>query len=211
MINLNTLIISDTHFNHKGMLKASKKRQSVAESIEDLDNLLWRNLSKIQNKTILHLGDLTWSGGTAKHLLPNIEALSSKVLFIPGNHDKNSIGTYKKGFNEVFTGINNLTKQQVFLNKESEFLNCIILDIQDIRILFSHYPVFDDCEYDKKTKFYPAILNLREIFEELKCDLNIHGHTHEKTISKKSYNCSVENINFKPKKLEDILKEKGLI
>jgi len=72
--------------------------------------------------------------------------------------------------------------------------------------MFTHFPLFHECPYDKEKPFYRSIELLERLFLEYECDLNIHGHTHEVNSKfKKSFNVSVENIDFKPISLKEIL------
>ena len=77
-------------------------------------------------------------------------------------------------------------------------------DIDDNRVLFSHFPVFDNNSYDKKYQKITNILN--RIFILTHCKINIHGHTHSKSSNfQDSINVSVENIDFYPMGLSGFL------
>jgi len=52
------------------------------------------------------------------------------------------------------------------------------------RVIFSHFPIFDDNPYDKKYSIITTILEY--IFKETQCNINIHGHTHSK-IAKENF------------------------
>jgi len=85
-INLNTYIISDTHFGHENIIK-------YCDRPENHDALMmknwWRTISL--DDTILHLGDLTFKSRSdiAFGLLPG------KKYLIKGNHDKKSNSWYE--------------------------------------------------------------------------------------------------------------------
>lgn len=203
-IDLDTLMYSDTHFKHNGISKYSKKRRALIEKGFSIDLVMWKELYTPRNKLIFHLGDFAWSG--VSNLMQDVSAISSDIILLPGNHDTNSINTFRKGFDYVIQGLN-IYGKEVIKKKEDKMFHCLVKEISGVKILFSHYPVFDNCHYDKVAKFYPAIERLREVFEENKCDINIHGHTHEKNIKYKSFNVSVENLDFKPISIRDILEK----
>ena len=88
--------------------------------------------------------------------------------------------------------------------KKFEKVSCLIKNINGKRVLFSHYPVFNDNPYDEK---FRNITNaLEEIFNILNCDINVYGHTHSYIVGdKKCINACLEVNDFKPLKIEEIL------
>jgi calcineurin-like phosphoesterase family protein len=125
-----------------------------------------------------------------------------------------------QGWNSVIEGVNfslkrledeqnllNLTQNDIAANRlANSLLNCLVLDYEDERILFSHFPVFDDNPYDKK--FDTITETLEEIYLLSECTLNIHGHVHSKTAKEDvCVNACVESIDFKPTKLNELIKE----
>lgn len=75
------------------------------------------------------------------------------------------------------------------------------------RILFSHFPIVDTDGYD--ARYAEQIAGLKWIFDYCECDYNIHGHTHENLMKdSRCINVSIENIRFKPIKLEEIIKSR---
>jgi calcineurin-like phosphoesterase family protein len=77
----------------------------------------------------------------------------------------------------------------------------------DKKCLFSHYPVYNDDEWDLKNKMIaPRIKLLETIFTTNECNLNVHGHIHSNDSAfRYSRNVSFEKIGFRPIKLSTIL------
>jgi calcineurin-like phosphoesterase family protein len=103
-------------------------------------------------------------------------------------------------------GIKTYIETMKYRYKSFKKISCLIKEIDGKRVLFSHYPVFNDNPYDEK---YMDITNaLEEIFNLTNCDINIHGHTHSYLVSdKRCINVCLEVNDFKPLNLEDTLNE----
>lgn len=172
--------------------------------IEQLNNYISKD------DKILYLGDVTFKDG-----FKLAKKLNRKITFIKGNHDKDKhIEFYKsQGWDviegirieaDVDDGIKTYLDSIKYRYKKFEKISCLIKDINDKRVLFSHYPVFNDNPYDEK---YRNLTNaLEEIFNITECDVNIHGHTHSYIVGdKKCINACLEVNDFKPLKIEEIL------
>lgn len=125
-INLDTWLISDTHFFHDGIIKLTGRNK------HSMDDFLaaWKELIKPEDE-VLHLGDIFMGRGStnkAKSLLPG---LSGKKFFIRGNHDHESTAWYSLyGFTEV--------------GKDSR----LYYEWEGKRVLFSHYPDCHNYDWD---------------------------------------------------------------
>jgi len=129
------------------------------------------------------------------------------------NHDKLHDSEYKKlGFTFTENTIlvrdyDNLLKIKSIvekINQTHKFFNFLIFDIGEFRFLTSHFPIVDTQGYDKK--FETQINGLKEIFELTNCDYNLHGHTHHNQMDDpRTINLSIENIDYKPIKIKDII------
>jgi calcineurin-like phosphoesterase family protein len=77
----NIWFTSDTHFNHKNVIKYSNR---PFDSIEDMDEILIQNWNKVVHKkdTIYHLGDFCF-GNPQKYL----DKLNGNIIRIKGSHD----------------------------------------------------------------------------------------------------------------------------
>lgn len=215
VINEDTLIISDTHFGHNKILDFEPCRltQLKVDGFNDNEHDEWLinkwNSVVGKDDTVLHLGDLAFKGIT--NYLPR---LNGNIILVLGNHDrKPQVDAYSSitvldgcyiNLNEV------LTKVVTSSDKLYNLFSGLVIEVNDKRILFSHYPVFNSDkinEYDHKNpNISPRISLLENIFSSNNCDLNIHGHIHSgNNAFKNSKNVSLENINFKPIRLGDLL------
>lgn len=208
MLNItkNTIITSDNHFGHKNINNFVPERDifiknNNLKSFEDYMINEW-NKHLNENKQILCLGDFSFKSATNYG-----NFISGNNILLPGNHDSNSIDTYlNNGFTNVLTGVNIIEKNIHFKAENYDFrmLNCLITEIEGVKIMFSHFPVFDDNKYD--IKFKEITNKLEELFLDFNCNLNIHGHTHNlKAKEKFCFNASIEGTNFKFLSIEDIL------
>lgn len=206
IINKDTIITSDNHFGHKNINTFIPARELFIKttnysSFEDYMINEW-NTHLENGKQVFCLGDFSFKSATNYG-----NFISGKNILLPGNHDLNSVDTYlSNGFNTVLTGLNIIENNIHFkaIDFDSQLLNCLIVTIEGVKILFSHFPVFDDNPYD--IKFKQITNKLEEIFLDFNCNLNIHGHTH--TLNAKEsfcFNASIEATNFKFLSIEDIL------
>jgi len=118
MINLDTYIISDTHFGHANIVKYCDRPENHNELMEQN---WWRTVSIDDN--ILHLGDVLWYKKTSEQI-GTVQRLPGNKMLIKGNHDGRQNWWYEDlGFTimpkRVFAKINHKT------------------------ILFTHYPEDD--------------------------------------------------------------------
>jgi len=212
-ITLDTLLVSDTHFDHRHIEKFCPSRQKIIElsnkSNSPEDILFQRIWEENEGKTIFHLGDFAFKGiNKYKERLEK-----TNTILLKGNHDKKIDKHYLyNGFSEVIEGINIFQHDMTFKTIESlpSFCNAYIKEFNGTKVFFSHFPLFHKDKHDMKKPFYKGIEIMENLYEELKCDINIHGHTHEQnSIFKNSFNVSVENIDFKPISIREILEYKG--
>jgi calcineurin-like phosphoesterase family protein len=154
---------------------------------------------------IFHLGDFAW-----KHINQISNQLTGRKILLKGSHDRSKPSVYQRAnwklIDDILIDIKNEFKI-IALPKPSPYKlnsNCIIKDILDYRILFSHIPIVDDNLFDQKYQESRRVL--QNLFENYKCDLNIHGHIHSKDAKGiMCFNVSVEKNEFKPIRLKEIL------
>lgn len=205
-IDLDTIITSDNHFGHNNINNFIPSRAVFAKlhNYQSFEHYMIQEWNKHleENKQVFCLGDFSFKSATNYG-----NFISGNNILLPGNHDINAIDTYlANGFKNVLTGLNVIEKDIHFKAQDfdSKLLNCLIVNIEGIKIMFSHFPVFDDNPYDKKFK---EITNkLEELFLDFDCNLNIHGHTH--TLNAKEsfcFNVSIEATDFKFLSLREIL------
>jgi calcineurin-like phosphoesterase family protein len=207
-------IIADTHFNHTNMLsyELSRIEQTKLSGYNSFEAMIIDNWNKTinTNTNVLHLGDVAFGDGYKL-----VEKLNGNITLIIGNHDKKEhIIFYKQQKWKIIDKIvldipkahlvqNQLSKQFSKEQLSNNLLACLVMDIDNKRIMFSHFPVFDNNPYDKKYKKITEVLEL--IFEITNCDINIHGHTHSKKANKDfCINACLELNNFKPLELISI-------
>lgn len=208
-------IISDNHFGHqKAFLEFEKIRQKLSNDFFIFEELMMVKINKSKTNSLLYLGDFCINKKDLNKTFKNIKEQTSRIkinnkILIKGNHDKENNEFYiKSGWDYV------INKPVIFLNDEIielknnfEYTGCIITKINGKNVLFSHFGIFDnDPRYNNK--FEKQIIYLQNLYEKYNCELNIHGHSHSsKTYTKKSFNVSVENINFKPISFDEIIKK----
>ncbi len=211
-----TFIISDTHFGHDKIFKKEPSRLGVHTNHKKA----FKHLCEQWNNTIapydnvLHLGDVMGKDGLAY-----IKNLSGKKYMILGNHDikNNNKKLLQKNNFSIIKGIqlSSLSNAQEILlsikpllkglnTYQTKLLSIIIADINGLRVLFSHYPLFD--RYPKDKHILPLKKLFEYLFEITGCQLNIHGHTHSfDTKDKRCINASLDVTGYKPIKLGALL------
>ena len=202
IITEETFVISDTHFG------------DLASLANGFDKYLVNNWNKTVSKTdtVLHLGDFT-SDDTAKALEEKIRKygnlLNGRILLIRGNHDTAPKGVYDTAGIELVNEFKN------------PWYYAVSGTVKDIKILFSHYPIkdiytiinhhriiqnFDYIRQLDENPFKFTIEQLEEIFIKNKCDINIHGHIHNKIkLFDNLINVSPDNIGYAPVRLGELL------
>lgn len=216
-ITLDTFLISDTHFGQNSIIQKEPIRSIITNyaGYKNNFNLIVDNWnSKIKNDDlILHLGDVYFKNG-----LSYVKKLKGNKRLIIGNNDITKIDNLKKlgwkAKNKIILKIPQKDKIKEKIQKkygqidekiETIFLNGIIIDISNHRILFSHFPVFNRKINDKFSKVRDI---LDDYFRFSDCSLNIHGHTHSKNTNNAfCINLSCEKTNLEPVQLKTILNQ----
>jgi len=156
------------------------------------------------DSTVLHLGDFAFRG-----IEEWTKKLNGNKILLRGNHDLKSARTYTDaGWKDVIENIKIIVGNNTFdlsprIDKYWNGLFTAIETNNDITsILFSHYPVFNNNEWDVK-KYGKITDLLEEIYEDIDCDINIAGHTHTKNSDfENAINVSLEHCtNLSPMKL----------
>lgn len=165
-VSLDDWFISDTHFGHKNIIKYCNRPMNH-------EQVIIRNWMKVvkPTDTIFHLGDVT--------------------VFYGENQEEweQVVGTKLTGNKKLVMGNHDLRPKKYYASLGFKVIEPFIANVDDIRILFSHYPTYHTPEDN--------------------WDLNIHGHSHthkKKKWSKFHINISVEHMKYSPARLRDILK-----
>ena len=170
-------LTSDNHFYHTRIIKYSNR---PFENVDEMNIKMIENWNSVvsKNDLVIHLGDFALAHfDISKNILEN---LNGHKIIIKGNHDRSIKWLLRLGFNRAYKSLS-------FENTKYG------------KLLFIHNPkkVSND-----KENYYNFI---------------IHGHIHEKKLSdfdysefkniKKYINVSVEQFNYKPIKISEILKK----
>ena len=209
-ITPDTFIISDTHFGHKLVLKKEPSRvvalnNTHFKNFDDLSVSWWNEVVQPQDY-VLHLGDLFFADGD--DILPKLHG--NKILII-GNNDVGKCENLKNW--NIISKIKFKIPEKDELKKimkrkwgdelKNPYATGLIVDVGNVRIMFSHFPVG---ERRGSEKYYKARDIIDYAYFLAKCEVNIHGHIHSKNpVQDYCYNASTEKLNFRPKKLRDIL------
>lgn len=177
-INLNTWIVSDTHFGHNRIVELCNRPPNHDEIM--LGN--WKDTVG-DNETILHLGDLGLRHGKPEHLRKSVSELPGKKYMIWGNHDEGSEAFYNDlGFEMLDDFIVNWN-----LTSHDDLGDIV----DNVNILFSHYPRVD--------LYIPA--NWINIHGHI----HNNGYPPEAEIKVDYRNVSIERMAYGPVRLRDIL------
>ena len=212
-ITPDTYIISDTHLAHKNIthFEPSRLEKMYSMGYTNHDKFIkdnWNN-TVLPDSNVLHLGDLAF-----KDLDNQIKDLNGHKTLILGNHDR-------KPLHQAYTNNNWITVNGLyfldkytfkFQTRETEvqddmLFSAIIAPYKGKRVLFSHYPVFENDNYDfKNPKISSRIRTLENLFQYYGCDYCVHGHSHSRKNTKSfNINVSLEQTDFKPIRLGEIL------
>lgn len=219
-ISGNTKITSDTHFGHKNIEKYEPIRVEMAANsgYQNSNDFLIDNWNKDVKKDeiVLHLGDYAFESPQN-----TFGVLNGKIILIVGNHDKKKAKFYKKNFYEVIDSpiidLPNISQEEILEEFDKLFLDennqrnalvcCLIKEFSGKKIMFSHFPVYDNNPYDKK--YTQVREQLEWLYEKTGCELNVYGHTHShKSAFKKSISATVENTNMRILDIKTLLEQK---
>lgn len=214
-ISGNTLTSADHHFGHNKLFNEFEpNRQKINSNFHQFEQeLIKRWNTKVSNKDImLYLGDFCINKRDDKETISNITSTTSKLqgkkILIPGNHDKLSKNYYlNSGWDLV------IENAYVFLNNEltiiplkGNFSNCLIIEINNKKVMFSHFSIFDEEDERLQAKYNDDIQSLKEVYKQFKCELNIHGHVHGRKLSHKDTKpVCVEQTNYFPQKISEVI------
>jgi len=202
LLHLIATIPLDDQRNHTEMSELAKK---LIPFHDDMLVEKWNTVVGV-NDTIFHLGDFAFRG-----IDEVTKRLNGNKILLRGNHDLKNGRTYiDAGWKDIIENIkivvgNNTLDLSPRIDK---FWNGLYTAIGDKSILFSHYPIFNNNEWDVK-KYGKITDLLEEIYEDISCEMNIHGHTHTKnSIFKDSVNVSLEHCtSLTPMKIRDLISE----
>ena len=167
--------ISDTHFNHKNIIKYCNR---PFDSVEEMNNIIIKNWNKVilPNDIIYHLGDFAL--GNKELSLSIIHKLNGNKFLIRGNHDKWKVSDYE---NYGFTVLKNAP-----------------IRLDDYKLILSHIPLPDKQIPNEYINLHGHIhnKNLYDCYEKYDpCNYSLEKHI----------NLSCDVTDFKPVSIYQIL------
>ena len=212
-VNRNLFITSDPQFGSQSVFDHVPARK-LHGHINKLHRALvdnWNSVIDVDD-VVLCLGDFTQNLKHKKKSMSLVEkysrALSGKKILIRGNHDtEDTCWYYDCGWNCVIEYPLIIQNRSMnWLSAPTRYCGCIICEINGTRILFSHFAIYeddyDDCRYPVEKAY------LRDLFGRYHCDINIHGHTHNRSV--KHPDClsvCMEQTLFTPVKIKQFLSQ----
>lgn len=182
ILNAKIYCISDTHFNHKNIIKYCNR---PFKDVEEMNKVLIENWNNIVTEydTIFHLGDVALTNESEmKELIPK---LKGEKILIRGNHDKKSIEFFKNvGFYAVIDESIKLKKYKFILSHTP---------LPDTKISKGYINVHGHIHNNPLHQINPTTKEMeypKELYSE-----------------KLHINVSADVIEFKPISLEEILKK----
>lgn len=173
--------ISDTHFNHKNIIKYCNR---PFKDVDEMNKVLIENWNNTVTDfdTVFHLGDVALTNESKMRNL--IAKLKGKKILIRGNHDKKS----KEFFKNVGFGI--IPENPLKLNT--------------IKLILSHKPLKDTEIPEGYVNIHGHIHN--NPLHKTNPITNEIEYPEELYSEKLHFNVSVDAIEFKPISLEELLK-----
>ena len=171
---------SDSHYDHKNILKYCKRPFS---SVEEMNQGLIDNWNSVvcPDDTVFHLGDVTFGGNT--NLINYISQLNGHIILIKGNHDR-------KLQQSICDKLFDYTCQQLTLN------------IDGITVFLNHFPFLcfsGTYKTDKSIQLFGHIHS-----GPLSSGPDIDRFMQYGTLNQ--YDVGVDNNYYKPVNWEEILK-----
>jgi calcineurin-like phosphoesterase family protein len=165
-------IASDLHLGHANII--NKYCSRPFENTDVMDETIIENWNNTVGKDdiVFFLGDFCFWKNYRKDSSPSVnyrKRLNGYIIFIRGNHDK---FVDFSAFDEVYDDL-------------------IIQDMHSMDLIYlCHYPILDN-----RFRYFEDFFKLNPNI------LYLHGHVHNNPEFKpfyNSFNCSIENINYKP-------------
>ena len=208
-VTKDTFVISDTHFFHKNIEEYEPTRQIYKElgyeSQEEFMIDKWNSVVE-DDDIVIHLGDFSFEKADI------LKSLKGRKILVKGNHDHLPLYYYNDIFELIVKGgtiLGICDGYEIEIGTGHKYANGLILDIDDVRIMFTHIPAIRYLPFD--TRYGEVLHVLNDIFLMHNCDFNVHGHIHLKeTLLSNFINVCVECIDFRPVQLKEIISFKGV-
>lgn len=212
-INTQLFITSDPQFGAQGLFDNLPIRKRFGD-IEDLHRELVHNWNAVINRDdyVLCLGDFTQNLKDKKKSMELVETytrqLRGRKILIRGNHDaEDTSWYYDSGWNCLIEyPLIILDGHMEWIPAPTPFCGCLITEVNDIRILFSHFAIYED-EFDDR-RYLVEKAYMRELYDRYHCTINIHGHNHTRPIDHPDcFSVCVEHTYFTPITLGQFLRQ----
>ncbi len=167
--------ISDTHFNHKNIIKYCNRPFNSIEQMNEAIIKNWNNIVSNED-TIYHLGDFAL--GTKESIIDIVNRLNGKKYLIRGNHDKWGVSTY-----ESFGFI---------------VLKNAPIKIDEYKLMLSHIPIPD-------SQIPKGFVNIHGHIHDKKLYECIEKYEQSRYSIEKHINISCDVTDFKPISITEIL------
>lgn len=152
---------SDTHFNHKNILKYNPNRLDHCDDVESMNQAIVDNWNKVVNDsdTVYHLGDVAF--GKPENASKWVAQLNGNIHLIKGNHDYTS---YLKEIGVFFESVQDYKMLRNLHNK---------------KVVLFHYPIVNwDTKFHGSLHFYGHVHGapVRELANTRSFDVGIDTH-----------------------------------
>lgn len=187
-ITRDLFLTSDPQFGSVGLFNNVQARRNYGD-IDTLHEALISNCNAAiaGHEVVLCLGDFTQNLKHVEDSRTQVQKFSrlvnGKKILLRGNHDAEDTSWYYDcGWNCVVECPPIITNKKLqWLAAPTRFCGCLICEFDGCRIMFSHFAIYeddyDDCRYPLEKAY------LREVFDRYQCHLNIHGHTHARSVA----------------------------
>ena len=208
-INVESWVISDTHFYHDNILKyeTCRAERMQAEGFSEQTQWLIANWNQCVAKSdlVLHLGDVSFAKPEV------LNRLNGRIIMLVGNHDVKKLAFYReyqKKHPEKFWLVEGVVSEAKIECQDSVGVSGLIFSLNQQKLFFSHYPLLSVDPYLRGSALLSRNI-MAEIFTEHQCDVCVHGHVHSNDAfildKAKERNVSLERTDFKPIRLKDVL------
>lgn len=161
------------------------------------------------NDTVFCLGDFAFRG-----IEEHTKALNGNKILLRGNHDQKNAKTYMEaGWKTVIESTQMNLNGRLFemIPKNDIYWNGFLTEINGFKILFSHYPIYNQSNGWDLKKYGNITDMLEDVFESYGGEINIAGHTHTKLSGfEHGINVSIEHCtSLTPMKISEVLENNG--
>jgi calcineurin-like phosphoesterase family protein len=186
LLDLFDFIPKEQQFQHEEIKFICK------ELIHSHDKMLQEKWNSVvgENDTVLHLGDFAF-----KNIEEYTKKLNGNKIILRGNHDLKHGNHYiESGWKDIIESVKMNINGNIFELQPNvdKYWNGFLTVINDTRIMFTHYPLFNSNDWDLK-KYGHITKMLENIYTGYDAQVNIHGHIHSKKSDfKNAINVSTE-------------------